>query len=154
MAHSKRIIEIAKNLFVIEDRDPKEITELILEQTGEVVSEAAIYRWRKKYNWDKYIQQGGNISLAMELQKQYYEELQKAIDEKKLTDPKTADSLIKMANVLEKLMPKKTLLANIFIFMEETVNYFSGHIEDENFIKKFQKYIPELSDHLRKKYTS
>ena len=153
MAHSKKVIELAKNLFVIEDKDPVEIIKIVLKETGSVISEAAIYRWRKKYHWDKYIQQGGNIGLAMALQKQYFDELKKAIDEKKITDPQTADSLVKIARTLENLMPKKTLLANIFIFLEETVNFFTSKIEDDEFVKKYQKYLPELSDYLRKKYT-
>lgn len=154
MKHSKKTVEIVKNLFIIENKDPAEISKIMKEQYGIVVGETAIYRWRKLYHWDKYIQLGGNIGLAMELQKQYFEELKTAIDEKKLTDPKTADSLAKIAKTLEQLMPKKTLLANVFIFLEETVDYFSAHVGDETFIKKFQKYLPELSDHLRKKYTS
>lgn len=154
MAHDKKIVEIAKNLFVIENKDPGDITEIIFKKTGVKISEVAVYRWRKKYHWDKYIQLGGNIGLALELQKQYLVEIHEAIKNKKLTDPKTADSLAKTAKILENLMPKKTLLANIFIFLEDTVDYLTAHVTDEDFLKSFQKYIPELSDHLRKKYTS
>ena len=148
MQHDKKIIEEALQLYTLEGKTIKEIYEKFK------VPERTIYHWRNKYDWDNYIKAGGQIGIAINLQKQFIEELQIAIENKKLTEPKTADSLLKTSKILEQLMPRATSLSNIFNLFDSLVDFITGYLDDEEFIKMFQKYLPEMSDYVRKKFTS
>ena len=147
MAYSKELKEKAKMMFVNEGKKPYEIAKLLR------VPITTVYRWRRDKRWDDYIKAGGLIGIAIELQKQFIEEIEKAIKEKKLSDPGVADRLVKISRVLENMMPKAITLSNIFNLFEVLAEFVANNT-DEDFIRAFQKYMPEMSDYLREKFAS
>ncbi len=146
MAHKKVIKEKAKQLYCIEGKTIDEIGTLLR------IPDKTIYKWKKQFLWDDYLKTAGNVGMAMELQNAFAEEIQIAIAEKKLTDPATADALYKTSKMLEKLLPKKIMLANIFNLLEDIVIYTKNNIQDDKFVNSLSKYIPEIADFLRRKY--
>jgi hypothetical protein len=94
------------------------------------------------------------VSLWLNMQKQFAAAVAKAIDEGNLADPSTADALWKTAKLMDRLMPEKVLLSNIFRFLEDLTNFFVAQVEDAHFMEVFQKCLPKLADFLRNKYTN
>ena len=147
MGYSNDLKEKAKMMFVNEGKKCYEIAKLLR------VPITTIYRWKKKYKWDDYIKAGGMIGIAIELQKQYIDQIGEAIKKKKLSDPGVADRLVKISKVLENMMPKAITLSNIFNLFEVLAEFVANNTDDD-FIKSFQKYMPEMSDYLREKFAS
>jgi len=146
MGYKKSIKEHAQGLYVIEGKSISDISNLLN------IPEKTLYRWKHQYNWDSAVG-SGTINLVGEMQKAFYGKVQEAIQNGKLTDPSTADSLYKTSKLMEKLLPKKMMLANIFNMMDDIVAYSKSYIEDDVFIERLGKYLPEIADHLRKKYS-
>ncbi len=147
MAYKNIIKDHAQRLYVIEAKTLPQISKVL------GVPEATLYRWKIKYKWDAALQAGGTINLVSEMQKAFYNKVQEAITEGKLTDPGTADSLYKTSKLMEKLLPKKMMLANIFNMLEDIISYSKSYIDDDKFIDLLGKYLPEIADFLRNKYS-
>lgn len=148
MAYKKATIELARRYYVVEGKTINQISQVI------GVPETTIYKWQRRGEWDKDLADGGNVSLWLNMQKQFAEAVKKAIDENKLTDPGTADSLWKTAKLMDRLMPEKVLLSNIFSFLEDITHFFVARVGDGAWLTRYQETLPELSDYLRAKYTS
>lgn len=145
MAYKKADINKAKQFYVIEGQKIEDIAKIMK------IPLKTVYAWKKKGEWDKALRSTGNIGMAMEMQKAFEEEIQQAITEKRLTDPSTADALYKTSKLMEKLLPKKIMLANIFNLLEDVTNYVKT-VGNDKFLNDWIKYLPEVSDFLRKKY--
>ena len=116
------------------------------------IPEKTIYKWKLKLEWDAKIKSTGGVGLGIEFQKAFEDAVRKAIKEKKLGEPATADALYKLLAMSQKFTPKKMMLANIFSMLEDITNYLKMKVEDDKFINEWAKYLPEISDFLRKKY--
>jgi hypothetical protein len=147
MAYKKAVKEHAKSLYVLDGKPLEEISKIIS------VPLKTLYGWRKKNNWDDAITYGGTINLVAEMQKAFAEAVKKAIESDTLTSPAVADSLYKTSKLMEKLLPKKMMLANIFNMFEDIVMYAKTYIDNDRFIDDLTKYLPEIADFLRKKYS-
>ncbi|HOD52923.1 MAG TPA: hypothetical protein PKJ08_00210 [Candidatus Cloacimonadota bacterium] len=145
MAYKITEINKAKQLYIVEGQRIEDIANLLK------IPVKTVYAWKRKGEWDKALRSTGNIGMAMEMQKAFEQEVQKAIEEKRLTDPATADALYKTSKLMEKLLPKKIMLANIFNMLEDVTNYIKT-IGNDKFLTEWVKYLPEISDFLRKKY--
>lgn len=148
MAYKKATIELARRYYVVEGKTISQISQVI------GVPETTIYKWQRREQWDKDVADGGNVSLWLNMQKQFAQAVKTAIDENKLTDPSTADSLWKTAKLMDRLMPEKVMLSNIFNFLEDITRFFATVAGDTEFLERFQDLLPDLADHLRQKYTT
>jgi transposase len=146
MAYKQKIIKQAEQMYIVEGKSCQQISDVLN------INLKTIYIWRTKYGWDKVIRDSGNIGLAMELQKSFTESIQKAIKEGKLTDPATADALWKTSKLMEKLLPEKILLSNIYNFLEDVVNFAREQVDDDAFKNGLTRYLPEIAEHLKRKY--
>lgn len=146
--YDKKTIETARQFYIIEGRSIAEISEIL----GLPVR--TLHNWRVNKKWDREIQDGGNVSLYLNMQKQFVVAVKKAIDEGKLADPSTADSLWKTAKLMDRLMPAKVLLSNIFSFLEDLTKFFVAHVDNPEFLEIYQAQLPQLADWLRAKYTN
>ena len=116
------------------------------------IPQKTLYNWKERYEWNETIRGTSNIALAMNMQKQFLESVQQAIKDKKLTDPSVADALYKTSKLMEKLLPQKIMLANIFNLMEDISIYIRTYVRNDRFKDDWTKYLPEIADHLRRKY--
>jgi transposase-like protein len=148
MAYKKATIELARRYYVVEGKTISQISQVI------GVPETTIYKWQRREQWDKDVADAGNVSLWLNMQKQFAQAVKTAIDENKLTDPSTADSLWKTAKLMDRLMPEKVMLSNIFNFLEDITRFFATVAGDTEFLERFQDLLPDLADHLRQKYTT
>jgi hypothetical protein len=146
MRYKNAIKEHAQSLYVIEGKSIGYIASMMK------IPEKTLYRWKHQYKWDSAVG-SGTINLVGEMQKAFYNKVQEAIQNGSLTDPSTADSLYKTSKLMEKLLPKKMMLANIFSMLEDIISYTRTYIEDDRFIEALGKYLPEIADFLRKKYS-
>lgn len=147
MAYKKIVRESAREMYVVQGMPVTKIAEALH------ISLRTVMDWRKKEEWDNLIEQGGTVGLAMKAYSKYMEMLQNAIDNDEL-DPGTIDALNKFRIQIDKLMPKKTLLSNIYMFFNDIADYASTSIPDDDFRKGLEKYMPEMADHLRRKYAA
>jgi transposase-like protein len=148
MAHKRIVKEQAERLYIMEGKPINEIATILK------VSQQTIYAWKKKHEWDKAIRASGTIGLTIEMTKSLFSEMNKAMKEGKLTDPKTADALAKISKIAEKLSPEKMMLSNIFNMLEDITHCIQNKIRDEDFLMLWGKYLREISDDLRRKYAS
>lgn len=148
MAYKRVVKEQAENLYIIEGKSVKEIATILN------VGLQTIYNWKNKYEWDKTIRASGTIGLSMEMTKSLANEINKAIAGGKLSDPKTADALYKSLMIAEKIAPKKVMLSNIYNMLEDITHYIQFKLGDEQFLMLWAKYVLEISDELRNKYSS
>jgi len=146
--YSESVIETARGYYVIEGKSLEQISKLL------DIPLKTCYNWRNKYKWDDDIRNGGGLSLYLEMQQQLVEGIKEALAGKKLTDPATTDSLWKLEKLIEKRMPQRVMLSNIFKFVEDMVNYFVGSQESQEFMEKLHEHVPKFADYLRKKYTN
>jgi len=146
--YSESVIETARSYYVLEGKKIDEIHVLL------GVPLKTLYNWQKKYKWDDDIKNGGGLSIYLEMQQQFVSKIKESMNNGTLADPATVDSLWKLAKLLERMMPQRVMLSNIFKFVEDTVHYFINSDEDNDFMGKIHAHIPKLADYLRKKYTS
>lgn len=147
MATDKGQLNKAQEMYCEQGATPTEIAD----QLG--VSVTTVYRWIKKYNWNAFLEDSGTISLSLKLKKEFNSELEKAIEESKLSDPATADKLAKLMKVYEKLAPEAMTLSNILILFQGLVEYV-GQCGDDKFLEGFQMHAFDMKDYLRKKYSN
>ena len=147
MAYKRAIKEQAKQLYVIEGKKIETIANILS------VPVPTLYNWKVKNEWDRSIKTAGNIGISVELVKGFHEEISKAIKEGKLTDPKTADALCKLVSIVEKITPGKVMLSNIYNMLEDTTHCIQRKIGDDDFLMSWGKYLPEISEYLRNKYS-
>ncbi|HNX38755.1 MAG TPA: hypothetical protein PL124_09065 [Candidatus Cloacimonadota bacterium] len=147
MGYSKEIKETARKLYTIEGKLMTEISNMLN------ISQETLYRWMRKGEWQKDIQSGGQVSLWLNMQSEFMDAVRVAVQEKKLTDPSTADSLWKTAKLMDRLMPEKVLLSNIYRFMEDMTKFIASVVDDQGFLETFQTILPQLGEHLREKYS-
>ena len=145
MAHTVATQNKAKELYCVEGKKIKEIASML------AVPEKTLHRWKYLGEWDNALRSAGSVGMAIELQKSLMDEVKIAIDEKRLTDPATADALYKTFRLMEKLMPKKVMLANIFNLLQDITNYLKN-LGNDKFLTEWVRHLPEISDFLRKKY--
>ena len=145
MAHTVADQNRAKELYCVEGKKVKEIAKILNIPTK------TLYKWKLSDEWDNALKQAGNVGMALELQKQFMEEVKNAIDENRLAEPKTADALYKTSKLMEKLLPKKVMLANIYNMLEDITNYIKT-LGNDKFMNYWTTFLPEISDFLRKKY--
>jgi hypothetical protein len=148
MAYKKTTVEMARRFYVVEGKTMRDIAEVM------GIPETTLYKWQRKNNWNQDVANGGNVSLWLNMQKQFSVAVQNAVSEGKLTDPSTADALWKTAKLMDRLMPEKVMLSNIFSFLEDVTRFFASAVGDSEWLVKFQELLPDLADHLREKYTS
>ena len=146
--YNESVIETARGYYVVEGKTLDQISKLL------DIPLKTMYNWQKKYKWDEDIKSGGGLSLYLEMQQQLVAAIKDALANKTLTDPATTDSLWKLEKLIEKRMPQRVMLSNIFKFVEDTVHYFIESGEDNDFMGKIHGHIPKLADYLRKKYTN
>ena len=147
MAYKKVTIEHAKNLY-LEGRLPLEISKILS------IPERTIQRWKNKNDWEKEEKSASSLNLVYQLQSAFNKKLQEALDNEELGDPSVADTLVKLAAIMEKTIPKRMMLANILNMLTDVVLYFKNHVDDDVFVENFSTYIPELADFLKNKYAS
>lgn len=147
MGYKKEVIETARKLYAIEGNTINEISEKMK------IPIETLYRWQRKGEWTKDVQGGGQISLWLNMQTAFMSAVRKAVDEDRLTDPATADSLWKTAKLMDRLMPEKVLLSNIYSFLEDMTRFIAATVEDAQFLETFQSLLPQLGEHLRDKYS-
>ena len=139
---------MARTLYVVEGKTVEEICNVMN------IPNRTVWNWKIKGQWDKELaENNGNVSLFLEMQRQFATAIKNAINDNKLADPATADALWKTAKLMDRLLPEKMLLANLFSFLEDMTNYFVNNVMDVEFMDKFKEHIKPLSDHLRAKYT-
>lgn len=148
MAYKQSVIETARQFYVLEGKTTQQISDILK------IPHKTVYNWVKRHGWDEDIRNGGNVSLFLEMQKQFQAAIQKALNEEKFADPSTADALWKTAKIMERLMPEKMMLSNIFKFLEDLTTFFVAKIESPEFMEQYQSVLPDLGDWLRKKYTN
>lgn len=147
MRYDKKARDDAERRFVEEGQSAPKISS----DTG--IPLVTLYRWKKAGNWDadKNLRITGKVSLARELELKYANKIQESLDNNSITDPKTADSLAKLLKIIKDLRPEREMLSNIYALLKD-LTVFVKHLGDDEFSKKFQKYLPEMADHLRVKY--
>lgn len=146
--YSESVIETARQYYVLEGKTYQQISEVLR------IPVKTVWNWIKKYEWDKDIRNAGGFNLFLEMQKQFVAKIKEAIDAETLTDPGTVDSLWKLAKLMERMMPKRMQLSNLFQFVEDLVGYFVASGEDADFLAKLHYHVPHFADYLRKKYTT
>jgi hypothetical protein len=139
--YKESVIETARGLYVVEGKTVQQVSELLKIP-------------QHKFEWDKDIRSGGGFNLFLEMQKQFVAKIEQAVELEKLTDPAMVDSLWKLAKLMERMMPAKIRLSNIFMFLEDMVTYFVNCGESQEFMERLHKQVPLLADWLRKKYTN
>lgn len=147
MAYKKDVIELARRFYVVEGKTIEEISRVMN------LPNRTVWNWKQKGLWDKELSDSGFVSMFLEMQKQFTEAIKDAIKDKKLADPATADALWKTAKLMDRLLPEKMLLANLFSFLEDMTNYFMNNETSPEFLDKFRQHLKPLSDCLRAKYT-
>lgn len=145
---NESLISTAREYYVLQGKKLDQIAELLN------IPLKTLYNWKKKFNWDNDIRVGGSLSLYLEMQQQLVEAIKDALANGTLTDPATTDSLWKLEKLIEKRMPQRVMLSNIYSFVEDTVNYFINCGESNEFLTKIHEHLPQLADYLRKKYTN
>lgn len=145
MAHTTDQKNKAQNLYVIEGKTVEDISKILKIPTQ------TLYRWRYENGWDNSLKQGGSLGMAIKLQESLMNDIRKAIENGNLTEPQTADAIYKTSKLIEKFLPKKTMLANIFNMLQDVTTYIRN-LGDDKFVSVWVKYLPEISDFLRKKY--
>ena len=148
MAYKKSVIETARTFYVLEGKTLNQIAEMM------GIPHKTVWNWAKKFGWDEDIRSGGNVSLFLEMQKQFQSAIKRAIDQDKFADPSTADALWKTAKIMEKMMPERMMLSNIFKFLEDLTNFYVANVESPEFMEIYQAQLPKLADWLRNKYTN
>ena len=146
MAYRKVIRNKAKELYIIENKTIEQIANILR------ISWRTIIRWKKEDNWEIDSKKASNIGIVIEMQKALYQAITQAIRENNLTDPSVVDAIYKTSKMIEKMLPKKMMLANIFNMLEDIVTYINSYVDDDKFSSGFAKYLPEISEFLRKKY--
>jgi len=148
MAYKRSVIETARQFYVLEGKTTQQIAELL------ALPHRTVCNWQRKFDWDKDIRNGGNVSLFLEMQKQFQAAIKLAIDQDRFADPGTADALWKTAKIMEKLAPQKMMLSNIFKFLEDMTNFYVAQVDSPEFMEIYQAQLPKLADFLRSKYTN
>lgn len=146
--YSESVIETARQYYVLEGKAVAAISEALK------IPLKTVYNWVRKYGWDNDIRNSGGFNLFLEMQKSFIDKIRESIELGALTDPATVDSLWKLAKLMERMMPKRMQLSNLFGFMEDMVGYFVNSGEDEDFMVVLHRHVPLFADYLRKKYTS
>lgn len=146
--YNESVIETARGYYVLEGKTLEQIQGLLS------IPLKTLYNWKNKFAWDEDIKNGGGLSIYLEMQQQFVQKIKESMNNGTLTDPGTVDSLWKLAKLLEKMMPQRVMLSNIFKFMEDMVHYFINSEEENEFMSKIHAHIPKLADYLRKKYTN
>jgi len=146
MAYKKVIKEHAKEL-ALQGRTIPEISNMMN------VPESTLARWKQQDRWEEEEKSASPLGLVYKLQIAFNNTLEKAISEDKLGDPAIADTLTKLAALMEKVIPKRMMLANILNMLTDVVLYLQNHVEDDDFKDKFAAYIPEIAEFLKNKYT-
>lgn len=142
------VIETARTYYVLEGKTIEQISTLLR------IPHKTIWNWAKKGGWDQDIQNSGGLNLYLEIQKQFVEKIREVSNNGTLTDPSVTDSLWKLAKLMERMMPKKVMLSNIFKFMEDMVMYFVDCQIEGDFMGHLHEHVPKFADYLRKKYTN
>ena len=124
MAYKKIVKEQAKELF-LQGRTLEEIAKIT------TVPERTLMRWRKEHKWEDAEKSASPLGLVYKLQKAFNETLNKALDEDKLGDPKVADTLVKLASIMERTIPRKMMLVNILNMLTDLTAYFQTHVDDD-----------------------
>jgi hypothetical protein len=148
MAYKQSVIEMARGLYVLEGKTTQQISEML------AIPHKTVWNWVRKFEWDKDIQNGGTVSLWLEMQKQFQAQIKLALEQDRFADPATADALLKTSKLMEKMMPQKMLLSNIFKFLEDMTNFFVAQVANPEFMEIYQEKLPALADWLRAKYTN
>lgn len=148
MAHKRVVKEQAERLYVMEGKSIAEISTVLR------IGQQTIYGWKKKFEWDKAIRASGTIGLSIELTKALTKAITKAINDGTIADPKTADALLKIMLVAEKITPGKVMLSNIYNMIEDITHYIQTKSGDDDFLMLWAKHVREISDELRSKYAS
>lgn len=146
MAYKKSVVEAAKHMYMVEGKTAR----YIAEKLG--VAEKTVYTWIKRHGWNRDIASPTGFNLLLDMQKEFASKIKEVTEDGTLTDPAVADSLWKVAKLMERMAPQRVQLSNLFQFMDDMVSYFSISGESEEFLKRIQAHIPKLGDYLRKKY--
>jgi len=146
MAYTKITHQQAMKFYVLEGKSIAQISMLMK------IPEKTLYKWKVKETWDNKIKSSGGIEIGIKFNEAFENAIRKAIADNKLGDPATADSLYKLLIMAQKFTPKKLMLANIFNMLEDITNYIKAKIGNDKFMEEWAKYLPEISDFLRKKY--
>lgn len=146
MAYKKSVVEAAKHMYMVEGKTQRQISKQLN------VPEKTIRNWIKRHEWDRDIASPTGFNLLLEMQKEFAAKVKEVVEDGTLTDPAVADSLWKVAKLMERMMPKQVQLSNLFQFIDDMVKYFSTSGESEEFLKCIQKHVPLFGDYLRKKY--
>ncbi len=136
----------AKIMYVDEQKKIPEIAKTLKKSVNEIL------RWKKEDKWDKDIFLSGTIGIGREAYKQFIEDVKKALKENNFSNPGIVDKFSKQLKVLDRLAPHRIMLSNIFQLLHDLTD-FVIKLGDNEFANKFQKYIPEISDFLREKYS-
>jgi hypothetical protein len=107
----------------------------------------SLYNLKHKYDWDSYLRIG-NIELAKKAEEEFFKEINKAIEQDRLGDPGTVDKLTKLGKVLERLLPKRQLLNNIYSILEAQTDYIN-RLGNPELAQLWQKHLAPLAEHLR-----
>lgn len=146
--YDKSVVDTARGFYVVEGKSIEQIVTLLN------IPMKTLYNWARKYKWDDDIKNGGGLSLYLEMQKQFVLKIKEAIDKNTLTDPATTDSLWKLAKLIEKQMPQRVMLSNIFQFVEDMITYFINAELPNEYMELLHEHTPKFADYLRKKYTN
>jgi len=137
--------EQAKTMYLEERTKLPDIAKKLRKPLSEITN------WKENGKWDNEIYIIGNIGLSRELNTEFIAEVRKALKEKKIAEPATVDKLTKLLKIIEKLNPQRIRLANIFQLLKDLTDFVMKYTDDD-FSKKYQKYLPEMADWLRGKY--
>lgn len=146
MAYKKSVVEAAKHMYMVEGKTARYISDKL------GVAEKTVYNWIKRHDWNRDIASPTGFNLLLDMQKEFAAKIKEVTEDGTLTDPAVADSLWKVAKLMERMAPQRVQLSNLFQFMNDMVSYFSISGESEEFLKILQAHIPKLGDFLRKKY--
>ncbi len=144
MAHSKPTKLEAKRLY-LEGNNINDIS------AGMGIPRSTIEKWKRNEDWDSEFTQYSAHQLAEDMQKEFYLGVKKAIKEGKLTDPGTADALLKSSQLMAKVIPEKVLLSNLMKMLKDQTEYFQ-RFADDDFVLEWGKHLQGLSEFLRKRY--
>lgn len=139
--------EVAKTMYIEEQISTKDIARSMHRSHKKI----EFWRINSKWDQDKYII--GDIALSREAMKKFKQEVQKSLKENTFADPGTADKLVKLLKIIEKLSPQRVRLANIFEMLKDLADW-TCTLGDPEFSKLFQNHLPEIADYLRKKYAA
>lgn len=107
----------------------------------------SIYKLRVKYDWDSYLRIG-NIELGKKAEEEFFNQINKAIEQDQLGNPVTVDKLTKLGKVLERLLPKRQLLNNIYSILEAQTDYVN-RLGSPELAQLWQKHLAPMAEHLR-----